>query len=702
MKKNLLQYRWARAFAPLSVVMVLTACGGGGSDNAPVQLTYPVNVSVTGAGKVSSVSGIDCGTTCCTNIPTNTSITLTAAPSAGHLLQTWGGACAGTVGNSCTVAVTQAANVTAAFSAQPFALSVSVSGNGRLSSQPTGIDCGSSCNADFAFSTAVVLTATPAQGQVLQSWGGACAAATGNTCSLTLSQATSVSATFAAAVNNFGLGVAVTGNGTVRSQPAGIDCGSICSGSFAESTTVVLTALPAQGQVFQAWGGACSGAGSTCNLTMSAARNVTATFAAATGSAPVWGAAVLLENSDDFNVTESGLVHQVNAVSPNGDAMVIWQQPDGLPNGGISKVYSRMYIAGQGWLPAVQVPGLSDFANRQLVGGRLFIDAQRVATWIRPGLDTRRFTPPGSWSMPINPPTAPSGAGQLSAAVMDEAGNIGIVTTGSDVYQITLAANDQWRDWIRLDASGALNTDVADIARSANGSAMAIWVERNPGESNDSMKAARFDPANGWQTPVTIDNSFDDVDQSSSPRVAMDGAGTAIAVWEQSNAIQVARYTPGTGWAAPVAYDAGALSTQDVKIRIAMAANGRAVVAWQSGLYAIKTMSFTPATGFSTPVIATPYALDRELGIDAQGNAQLVYVAVNQWPDPTSPEISVYARQMPWGQAWGPQALLETQPGGIKTGLAVSFNPAGGALASWAQNDTVSGVRNSLWANLLR
>jgi hypothetical protein len=102
-------------------------------------------------------------------------------------------------------------------------------------------------------------------------------------------------------------------------------------------------------------------------------------------------------------------------------------------------------------------------------------------------------------------------------------------------------------------------------------------------------------------------------------------------------------------------------------------------------------------------VVATPYAIERELGIDEDGNAVLVYVAVDQWPNPTSAEISVYARRLPWGQTWGPQALLETQRGGIKSGLAASFNPSGRAVVSWAQNDAAdSTVRNSLWSNLLR
>ena len=584
-------------------------------------------------------------------------------------------------------------------------LAVSVVGTGTVRSQPTGIDCGMTCTTLLARDSAVTLTATPATGQTFSGWEGACTG-TALTCTVTMTAPQRVTATFrASTAPALALGVTVSGNGIVRSQPAGIDCGSACNAQFAESSTVVLTALPGQGQVFQAWGGACSGTDPTCTLTMSAARNVTAGFAAATAPMPNWGVATVLESSNDFNVTEGGLVYQVNAISPNGDAMVIWQQPDGQPNGSVGKVYSRLYIAGEGWQPAVQVPGLSDCANRPIVRGKLLLDSRRVATWIRPGLDTRRYTQTGGWGAPSSPPNTPSGSGQLEGAVIDDAGGIRIVTSGSDVYHIGLNANGEWQNWTRLDSSGALNTSAADIARSADGSAIAIWVERNPGDSNDSMKAARFDPASGWQAPVTIDNSFDDVDQNSPPRVAMDSAGRAIAVWEQSSAIQVALYTPGTGWSAPVAYDAGALSTQDVRIRIAMAADGRAVVTWQSGLFAVKSIRVTLGQGFSVlsvPVVATPYALDRELGIDDQGHAQLVYVAVNQWPDPTSTEISVYTRRMPWGQPWGPQELLEAQPGGIKTGLAVSFNRAGAAVATWAQNDTVSDVRNSLWGNVRR
>jgi hypothetical protein len=69
-----------------------------------------------------------------------------------------------------------------------------------------------------------------------------------------------------------------TGTGTVTSSPAGINCGSTCSASFAQGAVVTLTASPAAGSSFAGWsGGGCSGTG-TCMVTVSQATSVTATF----------------------------------------------------------------------------------------------------------------------------------------------------------------------------------------------------------------------------------------------------------------------------------------------------------------------------------------------------------------------------------------------------------------------------------------
>ena len=79
----------------------------------------------------------------------------------------------------------------------------------------------------------------------------------------------------------YALSVTVTGSGTVTSQPYGVDCtasGGACQVSFAQGTLVTLTATPVTGAAFIAWGGACSGTGLTCAVTMDQARSVTAEF----------------------------------------------------------------------------------------------------------------------------------------------------------------------------------------------------------------------------------------------------------------------------------------------------------------------------------------------------------------------------------------------------------------------------------------
>ena len=70
-----------------------------------------------------------------------------------------------------------------------------------------------------------------------------------------------------------------SGKGTVSSAPAGIDCGSTCTHTFAEGTQVTLTATPTAGFSFTGWSGACTGT-NTCALAKSGAQSVTANFTA--------------------------------------------------------------------------------------------------------------------------------------------------------------------------------------------------------------------------------------------------------------------------------------------------------------------------------------------------------------------------------------------------------------------------------------
>ncbi|KJU85259.1 hypothetical protein MBAV_002540 [Candidatus Magnetobacterium bavaricum] len=68
------------------------------------------------------------------------------------------------------------------------------------------------------------------------------------------------------------------GSGTVLSTPSGLDCGGTCSYQFYPDSTVTLTASAATGSTFTGWSGDCTGTDSTCTVTVSANKKVTATF----------------------------------------------------------------------------------------------------------------------------------------------------------------------------------------------------------------------------------------------------------------------------------------------------------------------------------------------------------------------------------------------------------------------------------------
>ena len=250
----------------------------------PQQFQLSVTDAGTGSGTVTSVpSGIDCptggGTGCNADFNSGTVVTLTAAPGTGSTFVGWSGACTGT--GTCAVTMSAAESVTATFNTTTFALTVTKAGTGTgtVTSNPAGINCGTTCSANFASGSQVVLTAAAGTGSTFAGWSGNPACSGTGTCTITMSAAESVTATFNT-TTTFTLTyiAAGTGTGTVTSVPAGINCTQTCTNNFPSGTQVTLTEVPSSGSTFAGWSGACSGTATTCNVTMNSAESVTATF----------------------------------------------------------------------------------------------------------------------------------------------------------------------------------------------------------------------------------------------------------------------------------------------------------------------------------------------------------------------------------------------------------------------------------------
>jgi hypothetical protein len=236
-----------------------------------------VTKSGSGSGTVSGPHGIDCGNTCSATLDQGTVVTLTATPVGNTVFTGWsGGGCSGT--GTCQVTMDQAQTVNANFVARrTLSASIVGAGSGKITSQPAGIDCGADCTEDYDLGTPVTLTAVPGAGMQLLHWNGACTNSS-LTCSFPMDQDRTVSAEFVAA-RTLTIAKNGSGEGTVTTDTGGINCGATCTGVFANTKLVGMTATPAPGSVLAGWSGGSGNCISTaCDVVMDADKTVTVTF----------------------------------------------------------------------------------------------------------------------------------------------------------------------------------------------------------------------------------------------------------------------------------------------------------------------------------------------------------------------------------------------------------------------------------------
>jgi uncharacterized repeat protein (TIGR02543 family) len=99
--------------------------------------------------------------------------------------------------------MTAAQSVTATFNTagttnQTLTVTKAGTGAGTVTSSPAGISCGATCSASFASGTSVTLTAAAASGSTFAGWSGACTGT--GTCTVSMTAARTVTATFTASV----------------------------------------------------------------------------------------------------------------------------------------------------------------------------------------------------------------------------------------------------------------------------------------------------------------------------------------------------------------------------------------------------------------------------------------------------------------------------------------------------------------------
>lgn len=593
------------------VVLALSGCGGGGSTPADPELTVTITSDGTsppsGPGRVSSQpTGLDCTNGACkASFAANTTVTLTATAIAGQRFTGWTGACTGAV-SSCSVTLSESRSVGAAFAAASggtnHLLTVQVTGNGAVTSQPSGINCGAQCSASFATATSVVLTATPASGQSISGWSGACTGSAG-TCTVTMSQAQTVSVTFAAPL------------------PAGWSDVQMASAPGARHeiyTQPVRAAMDETGQGLVVWFDQPALSDSS-RLRLMANR-----YSPTSG----WGTPVELAPA----VANRIYITPELVMDPtSGRAIVAWQQNDGH---GAQKnsLWSRTFDPTAGWgaTEAIQAFNSANTSTWLSVG----IDAAGHATavWLHDAdgsgigvsaVYANRRTAGGTWGTPakisntdnntlISPPKLAMAPNGTAAAVWDATGN----SLWSSVY--TPAAGWANATEIVKGQRFARGASAPDVTMNASGEGLVAWVDYTNDNNNPdtySIMAKRF-VQGAWQSTDLLVEKIpaNQLDGSIWPKVALNAQGHSVIAWTlKDDSMRAAVGLPGQAWSVTTVKPADGLTAVRTEYRLQAAIDGlgNALLAWTQSSNStnpdLYINRYTPASGWGGPSLHESY-----------------------------------------------------------------------------------------------
>lgn len=357
-----------------------------------------------------------------------------------------------------------------------------------------------------------------------------------------------------------------------------------------------------------------------------------------------WGTPELLETDN----AGSAAAAQV-ALAPNGNAIAVWSQSDGLR----SNIWANYYLAGMGWdgpkLIESDNAGDATYPQAAIDGSGAAIAVWSQSDGVRTNIWTNHFSPDAGWGAPA-----------------------------------LLETND---------AGHAANVQ---IAMDAGGNAIAVWQQSDGVRYN--AHANRYVAGTGWGGAVLLET--EDGGDAGAPSIAIDPSGNAIAAWSQhdgsrSNAV-ANHYVVGAGWSGAVLLETDDDGNADA-VQIAMEPSGGAVVVWKhsySSYSDIWANRYAVGSGWSGSVLLDSEsfgsAVMPQVAVDASGNA----IAV--WYQDDGVRTNIWANRFVPGAGWGDASRIETSNAGHAAYPQVAMTPAGAAIAVWQQYD---GVRNNITAN---
>lgn len=494
------------------------------------------------------------------------------------------------------------------------------------------------------------------------------------------------------------LSVSVVGEGSVSSQPTGINCGRLCEMNVATGGRVQLTAKPAAGYVFGRWSGGCSGATTSCTVTLDAAKTVTAVFVP-NGTASGWTG----ENA----LSSAGAGQPTVAIDAAGRAIAVWGQLDGAGSA-TESLWTSRYVPGSGW----SAPQLLENNPGTVAGAYLGIDqrsgravlAWRQLTSASYDLWARSFDPASGWGPATAIESRDGAVGDASVAVGSDGkatlvwSQIGPGTRFS-VFASRYVFGGNWSAAALVENNETLATQDMEprVTTTPGGGALVTWLRASG--SSAALWTNSASASGAWSGEAELVPDAGALQSIGSHAMAADAAGNALLAWGQvdgtDNAVWYRRYANGSwqGQAVRVATGTPTRSTISTPV-LSVNSQGAALVAWAIedgtlfGASAAPLQPFGKRTALRGSAASAPNSL-ATVGIDDQMNGMAAWSETNG---------NLYLSTLSAG-TWSAPALIENQPDKADT-PNLAMNDAGDAVLVWRQY--VAGAGTKVYAKNYR
>jgi hypothetical protein len=258
--------------------------------------------------------------------------------------------------------------------------------------------------------------------------------------------------------------------------------------------------------------------------------------------------------------------------------------------------------------------------------------------------------------------------------------------------------------WI---ADGANRNTSPKVAFDINGNALAVWYSESVlAVQNGVLVEVEYQRIVASRYTATSGwGAAAPINNGASnayrPRIAFDLSGNALAVWDQGADIWANRYTVGVGWGAAGVIESG--TSPAYYPEIAFDLGGNALAAWVQTSN-VWVNSYAPGTGWVPANAATIENAGGVSGLDvafdALGNALVVWSRDDGSENPTIWSNRFIAGTGP-GTGWGTAEMIETIEAGTRGAFSpqVAFDADGHALAVWVQENAENYWRNDVWSN---